>query len=414
MSNISKEEKQSMQKKRIIKDKIYNSFTYIASTFGLVTLIAIIVFVMSKGSGLLNIGLLTSDYNIKVYNLYTEEDVQFCNCDAPENLEEGSFYSPKWGIALKDDKNREGHSVIKVVYINENSPLTNLANKNATDEEDAYIKVTPGYLVNSIIFTNKDFAFTKNGAQIMIDKFENADGIKEFSIENLGGGIRGSLITTFYLIGLTLAIALPVGILTAIYLSEYAPKNVLTNFLRSLIEMLTGVPSIIFGLMGAAVFIPLTTKYLGASGGNIISGSMTLAVILLPIIIRSTEEALKVVPKDFRSASLALGANHTQTTFKVVLPSAFPGILTATILSIGRIIGESAALIYAIGTAIKDNVILTERSTSLAVHIWSVMKGAETPNIELACTISIIILFTVLVLNILVKLISNKLNKAWY
>jgi phosphate transport system permease protein len=143
-----------------------------------------------------------------------------------------------------------------------------------------------------------------------------------------------------------------------------------------------------------------------------LSGSLTLAVILLPVIIRSTEESLKVVPNDFRYASLALGANRTQTTFKVVLKNALPGMLTATLLAIGRIIGESAALIFAIGTAVKDDITIFGRSTTLAVHIWSLMTD-EPANIELASTIALIILMIVLVLNLTVKLVSRRFLKSY-
>ncbi|MFA6627718.1 MAG: ABC transporter permease subunit, partial [Bacilli bacterium] len=140
------------------------------------------------------------------------------------------------------------------------------------------------------------------------------------------------------------------------------------------------------------------------------SGALTLSIILLPIIIKTTEESLKVIPHSYRMASLALGASRTQTTFKIVLPNALSGILTATLLSIGRIIGESAALIYAVGTAIKDTAIINDKSTSLAVHIWSLMSG-ENPNYELACAISIIILMVVALISIGVKIISKKVNK---
>ncbi len=159
--------------------------------------------------------------------------------------------------------------------------------------------------------------------------------------------------------------------------------------------------------MGLAVFVPLTIKLTQAESANIISGSLTLAVILLPVIIRATEESLKIVPDTLRESSLALGANQTQTTFKVVLPSAIPGILTATLLAIGRVIGESAALIFAIGTAVKDDISIFGKSTSLSVHIWSMMKD-EPANIELASTIAIVILMIVLVLNIIIKLISKR------
>lgn len=132
--------------------------------------------------------------------------------------------------------------------------------------------------------------------------------------------------------------------------------------------------------------------------------------MLLPTVIRTTEEAINNIPKSYQSASLALGASETQTTFKVILPNALPGILTSILLCIGRIIGESAALIFAIGTAIQDQIDISKGSTTLAVHIWSVMSG-ENPNYGQACAISLIILMIVLILNILVKLVSKKLNK---
>lgn len=173
--------------------------------------------------------------------------------------------------------------------------------------------------------------------------------------------------------------------------------------------MLTGVPSIIFGLLGAAVFVPFVSSLTAADGGNLISGSLTLAVIILPVIISSTEETLKTIPNAYREASLALGATKSQTTFRVVLKTAIPGILSAVLLSVGRIIGESAALIYAIGTSIKDQIIITEKSTSLAVHIWTIMN-AEVPNFELASAISIIILILVLFLSLTVKLVVKKIT----
>ena len=178
------------------------------------------------------------------------------------------------------------------------------------------------------------------------------------------------------------------------------------------IETLTGVPSIVYGLMGVSVLFPITRAF-GATTTNILLGSLTMAIILLPTIIRSTEEALLVVPNSLRDASLSLGANQSQTIFKVVLPCAVPGILTGVLLSIGRVIGESAALIYTMGTFINDSPTLLSQGTSLAVHIWSVMSG-EQPNFELASAISIIILIFVLCLNIIVKLLSKRLNKAWY
>ena len=207
-------------------------------------------------------------------------------------------------------------------------------------------------------------------------------------------------------------IALPIGIASAVYLNEYAKKSKFNMLLRSGIETLTGVPSIVFGLMGVTVLFPVTQVF-GATTTSILLGGLTMAIILLPTIIRSTEEALLVVPQHLRDASLSVGANQSQTIFKIVLPCAVPGILTGVLLGIGRVIGESAALIYTMGTFINDSPTLLSQGTSLAVQIWSIMSG-EQPNYELACAISIIILVFVLILNFAVKVISKRFSKAWY
>lgn len=231
-------------------------------------------------------------------------------------------------------------------------------------------------------------------------------------IQTTGGGIRGSIISTCYLLLVSLVIAIPVGVASAIYLNEYARKSKFNMMLRSGIETLTGVPSIVFGLMGVTVLFPVTQLF-GATTTSILLGGLTMSIILLPTIIRSTEEALLVVPQHLRDASLSVGANQSQTIFKIVLPCAVPGILTGVLLGIGRVIGESAALIYTMGTFINDSPTLLSQGTSLAVQIWSIMSG-EQPNYELACAISIIILFFVLILNFAVKIISKRFSKAWY
>jgi phosphate transport system permease protein len=238
-----------------------------------------------------------------------------------------------------------------------------------------------------------------------------SDTFRELEVITRGGGIRGSVYTTLWLIFLTLLFALPLGIAAAIYLNEYVSKNnKFAKYLRQFIELLTGVPSIIFGLLGLAFFVPIVTSLTQATGPSILSGALTLAIIVLPVIIRTTEESLKVVPNEYRQAAFALGASKTQTVFKIILPSAVAGILSATLLSIGRIVGESAALIFAIGVIIKDEANIFGQSTSLAVHIFAMMTD-EPANIELSATISLIILMIVLVLNILIKLLTRLFMK---
>ncbi len=393
--------------KRFIIDKAIQSGITLVSLIGLVVLIAVFVYVFNKGGSLLSWKLLTGDYYSTVYDGYYDGEITTNSFIAPDNLGEDAYFSPRWGIALKDDLDTEGHEYILVYYVDKDSPLASLPDKNT---EGNVVVLSNGQSLDKIIFADNSLMLSSQGAQKAIDKLDNATGIKDIMFTTSGKGIRGSLVTTIYLILMTLIVALPIGILTAIYLNEFAPKNNrLVNMIRRLIEMLTGVPSIIFGLLGAAVFIPVVSSLTAADGGNLISGSLTLAVIILPVIISSTEESLKTIPDEYRQASLALGASKSQTTFKVVLRSAIPGILSSVLLSIGRIIGESAALIYAIGTAIKDQIIITERSTSLAVHIWSVMSG-EVPNFELACAISIIILAVVFIMNLSVKLIVRKIS----
>ena len=244
----------------------------------------------------------------------------------------------------------------------------------------------------------------------MAHELDNWSEITEIYYSTMGGGIRGSLLTTLMLIGTTLLISIPLGVLAAIYLAIYAKNNRIMMIIRSLIDMLSGVPSIIYGLIGVIVFIPFVSSIAGSSGGTIMSGALTMSIMLLPTIIKTTEESINAIPKGYKLSSLALGASETQTTLKVILPNALPGILTSALLSIGRIIGESAALIFAIGTAIQDNVSLFGSSTTLAVHIWSVSSG-QNPNYGMACAISLIILVLVLLLNVLIKIICKKLSK---
>ncbi len=397
-----------MRKKQRIIDNALNAITGLFSSFGLLVLLALLYFIFSSGFKTLSFDLLISDYYEKVYNTALTEDIIFRTYDDP-NIN-GAFFSDKWGVAFKDVKNKENEQVVQIVYLDQYSPLINMKDPNT----DQYIKISKGQFLEKVFLSNDSgdliIGIGKEGAKSVRDTFQNGNVITDLVTTTSGGGIRGSLITTFYLIILTLIIALPLGIGAAIYLHEFAKENKFTNLLRAMIDMTTGIPSIIFGLVGAIVFIPFMNSVIASDGGSIASGALTLTIIILPIIIKTTEEALKVIPRSYRDASLALGSSETQTTFKVVLPNALAGILTATILSIGRIIGESAALIYAVGTTIKDKVRINERSTSLAVHIWSIMSG-ENPNFELASAISIVILIIVLLLSMLVKLIGKKLNK---
>lgn len=401
-----------MDKRKII-DGTLQGITYLASLISVIILGAILVFIFSRGLNLLNWNIIVSDYKDNVFRLSTVEDIVGTEFQNP-NLD-NAYFSSRHGIALEDGKTRAGVATIRVVYIDEDSPLKKLVDRDANIQP-----IHVGYIFDSTVRliddeNNRTTYFSRDGALNLIEGLNQAKAIENWTIKHEGGGLRGSILTTLYLIGITLIIGLPLGVMSALYIHEIAPQNKLTDIIRSFIDMLTGVPSIIYGLMGAAFFVPLTARLFNNESmyrGSLISGALTLSVIILPVVIKATESALDVVPKSYKEASFALGATKTQTTLKVMLPNALPGILSAALLSIGRIVGESAALIYAMGTLIGDDVSLTGRSTSLSVHIWVVMSG-EIPNIALASTMAIIILVVVLSLNLLVKLITNRFIKRY-
>lgn len=398
-----------MSNKRKFNDFILQLITYGSALMSLLILSLIIWFVASRGVKLLNMDLITNNYLAVNYIAEVEEDGILCNCDSSENYPDDVYYSSVWGLALTDETDLLGKTIVSVYDVHEDSPLNDMINKGVSEDQ---LSLDINFSIIRIAYNDRASSLSRYGAEQMIIELDQVASIRELEFTTSGGGIRGSIITTFYLIGLTLLFALPIGIGAAIYLNEYAKKNRVTNLVRSFIETLTGVPSIIYGLMGLAIFVPFIVSITDATGGSILSGAMTLSVILLPVVIRTTEESLKVVPDDYRYASLALGASKTQTTFRVILPNAVPGILTATLLAIGRIIGESAALVFAIGTAIKDEISLTGQSTSLAVHIWSMMSD-EPANIDLSTTIALIILMIVLILNLSIKLISKNFMKRY-
>lgn len=221
------------------------------------------------------------------------------------------------------------------------------------------------------------------------------------------GGIFPMIITTIYTVITSLLIASPIGILAAIYLQEYAKQGTIVKLIRFATESLAGIPSIIYGLFGSVFFV--TALKLNFS---ILSGSLTLAIIVLPVIIRTTEEAIKSVPSWYKEGSLGLGATKFQTLCKVVIPSAMPGILSGIILSIGRIVGESAAILLTAGTVASMPKGLMSSSRTLTVHAYLVTN--EAGNIEVACAIGVILITIILFLNITAKLITNKFNKANY
>lgn len=392
-------------------DKIASSLVYGFGFVGVVILAMVVIYVFNTGSSLVKWDTIIGDS--QTINTNVELDVPPGTYTLDDTLDEDIFYSEAWGIGFVDAFDREGHSIVEVGYLHPESPFLTALDKNNTNEDgdQNIIEVKLNTSVEKAILNNfTDFAFYGDGAENMRDAFESSTQVDDMTVQIVGGGIRGSVITTLWMIVITLILSVPIGVATAVYFNEFSRKSTFSNLIRSLVDMLTGVPSIIYGLLGAAIFVPLLNNTINTGGGSILSGALTMAVILLPTIIKSTEEALKVIPDDLRRGSLALGANETQTIFKVVVPNATPGILTGILLGIGRIMGESAALIFAVGAVTKDTIFLTERSSTLAVHIWVIM-GGEAPNFELAAAIAIIILAVVFVINFIVKIFAKRLQK---
>ncbi len=219
-----------------------------------------------------------------------------------------------------------------------------------------------------------------------------------------GGGIFPMIVTTLLTVILSLLISIPIGICGAIYLQEYAKQGRGVKLIRFATESLAGIPSIIYGLFGTVFFV--STLKLQFS---IVSGSLTLAIIVLPVIIRTTEEALKTVPQSYKEGAVALGSTKFEVLYKIVVPSSMPGILSGVILSIGRIIGESAAILLTAGTVAAMPQNLMSSGRTLTVHAYLVTK--EAGNIELASAIGVILIFIILALSLIAKGITKTINK---
>ncbi|HFI0156499.1 TPA: phosphate ABC transporter permease PstA [Streptococcus suis] len=214
-----------------------------------------------------------------------------------------------------------------------------------------------------------------------------------------------ALLNTVLMALLVLLIALPIGIGASIYLTEYAqPDNPLVTIVRLATETLSGIPSIIYGLFGALFFV----KFLGL-GLSIIAGAMTLSIMILPLIMRTTEEALLSVEDGYREGSFALGAGKLRTIFQVVLPSALPGIFSGVVLALGRVIGESAALIFTAGTVAEVATNLTSSGRTLAVHMYLI--SGEGIYVNQTYATAVILLILVIVMNLLSEWIAVKLGR---
>ncbi|MPM74040.1 hypothetical protein SDC9_121025 [bioreactor metagenome] len=215
-----------------------------------------------------------------------------------------------------------------------------------------------------------------------------------------------ALINTITMTAVSLLIAVPLGIFSAIYLVEYAKRNNrLVSIIRVTTETLAGIPSIVYGLFGFLLFV--TTLGWGFS---LLAGAFTLAIMILPVIMRTTEEALMSVPDSYREGSFGLGAGKLRTVFRIVLPSAVPGILAGVILSVGRIVGETAALIYTAGTVAQVPENLLGSGRTLSVHMYALWT--EGLNTKQSYATAVVLLVIVVLLNGLSAFIAKKITKG--
>lgn len=213
-----------------------------------------------------------------------------------------------------------------------------------------------------------------------------------------------SIINTILLTALSLVISVPLGIFAAIYMVEYAKKgNRIVKFIRVTAETLSGIPSIVYGLFGMIFFVGVLKMQL-----SLLSGSLTVAIMVLPTIMRTTEEALLSVPQSYREGSFGLGAGKLRTVFRIVLPSAVPGILSGVILATGRIVGETAALIYTAGTMAKVPNNLFASARTLSVHMY--LLSNEGLHTNEAFATAVVLLVFVMLINMLANFVARRLS----
>lgn len=222
-------------------------------------------------------------------------------------------------------------------------------------------------------------------------------------------GILPDLLNTLYVILITLVIVLPLGVGAAIYLTEYAANKKLVRIIEFATETLSGIPSIIFGLVGMLVFV----KFFGLQS-SLIAGSLTLVILTLPTVVRTTQESLKTVPQSYREGALGLGSGKWHMIRTVVLPSSVDGIVTGCILAVGRIVGESAALLYTAGVA--HNILspaqaVTPNTPGSTLTVALYMYASERAEFDAAFAIATILLILAFIINLAAKLAGKKLRK---
>ena len=284
--------------------------------------------------------------------------------------------------------------------------LGNIDLKKRTSQKFAFGFFTLlSYLVVAIVFVILGFIIIKGGSVISWDFLTKApeEGMTK-------GGIFPAIVGTFYLIVGSSIISFPIGIMSGIYMNEYATNGKVVRFIRIMTNNLSGVPSVVFGLFGMSLFV----NALGW-GDSIIAGSFTLALMSLPLIIRTTEEALKSIDDSFRHGSLALGATKLQTIRRVVLPMAFPNIITGLILSVGRVSGETAPILFTVAAYFLPQLpgSIFDQCMALPYHLYVISTSGTDIEASrgMAYGTALVLIAIVLVVNLLANLLRNYFAK---
>lgn len=284
--------------------------------------------------------------------------------------------------------------------------LGNIDLKKRTSQKFAFGFFTLlSYLVVAILFMILGFIIIKGGSVISWDFLTKApeEGMTK-------GGIFPAIVGTFYLIVGSSIISFPIGIMSGIYMNEYATNGKVVRFIRIMTNNLSGVPSVVFGLFGMSLFV----NALGW-GDSIIAGSFTLALMSLPLIIRTTEEALKSIDDSFRHGSLALGATKLQTIRRVVLPMAFPNIITGLILSVGRVSGETAPILFTVAAYFLPQLpgSIFDQCMALPYHLYVISTSGTDIEASrgMAYGTALVLIAIVLVVNLLANLLRNYFAK---
>lgn len=364
-----------------VKDMIAYGLIGGATAFTVIVLLWILGFIFVNGIGKVNLDFLSSNY---------ESESNYVTMEVSPAAKANQL-----GLVLQSEQ-VDGKEWISIKKIEAKSHA-----KSGVDPSGNIYQLKKGDLIKKVGKTNLEGVSLEQANQVI--NSQKGDTVR-LKITRGGEGIFPMIVTTLLMIALSLLIACPIGIFAAIYLTEYSKGGNFVKLIRFATESLSGIPSIIYGLFGMLFFVAyLKLNY------SILAGALTLSIILLPVIIRQTEESLKAVPNTYREGSLGLGATKIQTIRRAVMPSAIPGIVVAVILSIGRIVGESAALLLTAGTVARIPKSLFTSGATLTVKAYTVAK--EEGNISMACAIGTVVILIILVLNGLSKLISKRYSK---